>query len=163
MPRQARVKATTVFLSILICLILSGIWLARARAKMQAVDAGIAFAQLVELRDSAKVESLMVIPPSLVEKTPLERKALIFELLTSEISSEGAKQIASKGQFGPLKDVFPNDAAQWAAGVPIDDCVAFRMEREGIRAELVLLKSADKHLVLRCNNVRQMAGEISQP
>ena len=45
------------------------------------------------------------------------------------------------------------------AGVEVDNCVAFRMERGGIRAEVVLASAKNSYRVVRCDNVRQMATE----
>ena len=41
----------------------------------------------------------------------------------------------------------------------VEDCVAFKMERAGIRAEVVLLREGETYRVVRCNNVKQMAPE----
>ena len=61
--------------------------------------------------------------------------------------------------FGGLSDVFPIEAAGWAeqAGVKPADCLGFKLERNGIRAEVVLVREGASYRVVRCNNVKQMA------
>jgi len=74
------------------------------------------------------------------------------------------------GAFGPLANLFPAEAETWAkqAGVKPEDCVAFKLERNGLRAEVVLVRTPDSPLVprpsslpgyriLRCNNIKQLA------
>ena len=65
-----------------------------------------------------------------------------------------------EGSFGLLRTLFPAEAEKWAkqAGVKPEDCVAFKMERTGVRAEVVLLREGQTLRVVRCNNVKQMAG-----
>ena len=73
--------------------------------------------------------------------------------------------------------MFPAEAEGWArqAGVNPDDCVAFKLDRNGLRAEVVLLKPSTlgsqsstpepSHRIVRVNNVKQMAepDTISTP
>ena len=37
-------------------------------------------------------------------------------------------------------------------------CVAFRLEQDNIRAEVILVREGNTHRVVRCNNVKQMAA-----
>lgn len=74
---------------------------------------------------------------------------------------------AKKATFGTLRQLFPVQADRWAqqARVNPEDCIAFRMERDGIQAEVVMLKPSTTEIVyriLRCNNVKQMASEKSE-
>ena len=80
--------------------------------------------------------------------------------LQGEISSEGIVALKKDGEFGPLSRVFPKEAAGWAnqAGVKAEDCVAFKLERNGQRSEVVLWKQGITFLVLRCNNVGRLAS-----
>jgi hypothetical protein len=54
--------------------------------------------------------------------------------------------------------VFPQEAPFWAkaAGVEVADCVAFRGEKNGIRAEVVITTNG-AYRIIRVNNVKQMA------
>lgn len=56
-------------------------------------------------------------------------------------SPEGVAATRKNGRFGLLREVFPADADAWAKAfaVDADDCVAFKMERGALRAELVLI------------------------
>jgi hypothetical protein len=147
-------------------LLAGGLWmLMRWSALRGPTVAAIEFSRVVSSNDSSRLGDLTKLPAFLAVKTPTEQSKLLLELLASEISPEGTAKLIANGQFGSLKQIFPEEATDWAAASSVspDDCVAFRMERQGIRAELVLLKSSETYLILRCNNVRQMAGDISQP
>ena len=54
---------------------------------------------------------------------------------------------------------FPGEGGKWAEAFGVDpsDCVAFRAEKNGLRAELVLVKTNGFTRILRCNNVKQLA------
>ncbi|MBI4327376.1 MAG: hypothetical protein HY674_19245 [Chloroflexi bacterium] len=109
-------------------------------------------------------------PSAISSRTVPEQIEFITKALRDEISPEGIEMLRKRGQFGPLKDLFPIEAGGWAkqAGVGVEDCVAFKMERNGLRAEVVLMKpstlnsqpsTAEAHFrILRCNNVKQMAS-----
>lgn len=107
----------------------------------------------------------MEIPNFLQDRSLSEQDSLLQELLSSEISAAGVAVLSKQGKFGSLRSLFPSEADAWATafGVPADQCVAFRMSRSDITAELVFHRSGDIYNILRCNNVRQMADEISQP
>jgi hypothetical protein len=66
--------------------------------------------------------------------------------------------LSKEGLFGPLSVVFPNEAASWAsaAGVDASSCVAFRLEKNGVVAEVAIATNGVPR-VIRCNNVKQMA------
>jgi hypothetical protein len=104
----------------------------------------------------------VLMPVAIRSQTPAEQQEFIAKALADEISSEGVLALKHHAEFGPLKSVFPDQAAAWSyqAGVNSDDCVAFKMERVGIRAEVVLLHEGQTYRVLRCNNVKQMAEGI---
>jgi len=109
--------------------------------------------------------SLLALPVGLQSRTPQEQTEFVSKALAGEISSEGLAVLRRDGQFGPLKDVFPQEAEKWAgqAGVKPDDCVAFRFERNGARAEVVLVKRPEApntpaaFRIIRCNDVSRMA------
>jgi hypothetical protein len=102
---------------------------------------------------------LLRLPESVRSKPEAERREFLQSVLSDELSRDGLESLRSKGQFGAMRDIFPVEADRWARlfSVNPDDCVAFRMENSGVRAELVLLRRAEGFTVLRCNNVKQMA------
>ncbi len=61
-------------------------------------------------------------------------------------------------EYGSLSEVFPDEAEKWAKLFRVDaaDCVAFRLDGEKQRAEVVLQKKGDTFRLLRCNNVKQL-------
>jgi hypothetical protein len=98
---------------------------------------------------------------------PHEQTEFITKALRDELSAEGLEALRKGAQFGPLKELFPAEADAWAsqAGVKAEDCVGLRMERNGIRAEVVLVRSPNHESrppfrIVRCNNVKQMALEL---
>ena len=101
----------------------------------------------------------VLIPAAVRSQTPAEQQEFLTKALADEISPAGVLALKRHGEFGDLKSVFPKEAAAWCrqAGVNADDCVAFKMEHDGIRAEVVLLREGETYRVVRCNNVKQMA------
>jgi hypothetical protein len=89
-----------------------------------------------------------------------EQTEFLTKALRDEISPEGLAVLRREGKFGALTDLFPQEAKTWAAqaGVKPEDCVAFRMERDNIRAEVVLVREGEVYRVVRCNNVKQLAA-----
>lgn len=108
---------------------------------------------------TADILDLVAVPSSIVAQSKSDQGAAIRDLLRDEVSSDGLEAIKKGAVFGPLADVFPEDAARWAddARVPVAECVAFRMERNHTRAEVVLHQTPTGYRILRCNNVKQMA------
>jgi len=104
----------------------------------------------------------VVLPAAVSGRTSAEQTEFLSKALRDEISAEGLAVLRREGKFGPLQELFPQEAATWAAqaGVKPEDCVAFRMERDSIRAEVVLVREGNTHRVVRCNNVKQMAGNF---
>jgi len=102
-----------------------------------------------------------IVPPSAVaERSATEQMDFLQKALREEISEDGIRAVASDGRFGPLSVVFSNEANRWAAaaGVKGSDCAAFRLARNGLVAEVVILTNSPTWRVIRCNNVAQMAG-----
>ena len=102
----------------------------------------------------------VLLPDAIRDKTVAEQQGFLTKVLTDEISPEGVRNLRQHAEFGPLKSIFPDEAGGWCAtaGVLAVDCVAFKMERAGIRAEVVLVREGTTYRVVRCNNVKQMAG-----
>ncbi len=101
----------------------------------------------------------LVLPRALQGRTSEEQVEFLTKVLRDEISADGIAALKREGVFGPFPDVFPAEAATWAnqAGVAPGSCLAFRMEKNGLRAEVVLLSSQSGYRIIRCNNVKQMA------
>ena len=110
--------------------------------------------------DSTSLLEAIVLPAALQSRTSAEQVEFVRKALVDELSPEGLAVLRKKG-LGPLKEVFPQEAQAWAskAGVKSEDCVAFKLERHGLRAEVVLAKEGKTYRVVRCNNVKQMATE----
>ena len=102
---------------------------------------------------------VVVVPPSLSQKTQPEQVEFLMKALRDEISPEGIRVLKENGQFGPLKEIFPAEAERWAAqaGVSAESCIAFQASGNGIIAEAVLYTNAGSCRVVRINNVRQLA------
>ncbi len=105
-----------------------------------------------------------------------EQAEFLTKALADEISPEGLAVLQREGSFGPLATVFAAEAEGWAkqGGVKVEDCVAFKLERNGLRAEVVLAAGtplaprlsplATSMRILRCNNVKQLAlSSLSTP
>lgn len=116
--------------------------------------------ECIESGDLGRAKSLLKLPVSMGGKTSEEQERLMSDVLKAEVSQNGLLAINRHGRFGLLREVFPDEAEAWAKAFSVnaDDCVAFSMQRNGLRAELVLWNNNGEFRVLRCNNVRQMAG-----
>ena len=115
--------------------------------------------------DSAALLRSIVLPQAVAGRTAAEQSEFLQKALADEISEAGVAVLANKGRFGTLREIFPDKAAQWAgqAGVKIDDCVAFKAERNGIQAEAVLVREGNSYRIVRCNNIKQLAQlEVAQ-
>lgn len=104
----------------------------------------------------------IVMPAAIRSQTPAEQQEFLTKALAEEISPEGVLALKHHAQFGLAKSIFPDEYANWCqqAGVDADNCVAFKMERAGIRAEILLVREGQTYRVVRCNNVKQMAQGI---
>lgn len=109
--------------------------------------------------DHSQLLDAIVLPDAVRGRTSAEQQEFIAKALADELSTEGVLALKRHSEFGSLALVFPNEAAAWSrqAGVDISDCVAFKMERAGIHAEVVLVRAGQTYRVVRCNNVKQMA------
>lgn len=117
----------------------------------------------------AELLDLIVLPAAVQGRTAPEQSEFLVKALNDEISPEGLAVLRKDGAFGPLKELFPAEAEAWArqARVNPDDCVAFKLERNGLRAEVVLERIAEfearnakgrpGYRVVRLNNVKQLA------
>jgi hypothetical protein len=118
-------------------------------------------AQALDTGQAGALLSSLTLPQALQGRTPQEQVEFITKALRDEISPEGIIVLKRQGAFGPLEKLFPADAEAWAkqAGVSPNECVAFRLEKNGLLAEVVLHIHEKSCRVVRCNNVKQMATE----
>lgn len=137
----------------------ASIFLRSKSPRAKAYDAALRLARAFDDNRSTDLGGLVRLPDFIAKKTAPEQSQLVSGILADEISSAGLAELRSRGEFGPLRELFPTEAAPWAAAFSVnpDNCVAFKMQRNGIRAELVLLQTDQQFVVLRCNNVKQMA------
>ena len=108
--------------------------------------------------DREGVLAAVVLPQAVRGRTVPEQAEFLSKALQDEISPEGLTEIRRRGSFGTLKELYPVEGDRWAAqaGARSEDCVAFKMERGGVRAEVVLVREGEGFRVVRCNNVKQM-------
>ena len=106
---------------------------------------------------------IVVTPAAVSSKTQAEQEEFIAKALADEISPEGVLALKNHAQFGLVKSIFPDEYAKWClqAGVTADDCVAFKMEHDGIQAAVLLVHEGQTYRVVRCNNVKQMAMNLN--
>jgi hypothetical protein len=122
--------------------------------------------------DANGLMQFIALPAALQARTVAEQSEFIRKALQDEISLAGLAILNKRAQFGPLTNMFPAEASNWAAqaGVKPEDCLAFRLERNGQRAEVVLARTPGSPLVprrsslpsfriVRVNNVKQLAPE----
>jgi hypothetical protein len=116
---------------------------------------------LANPRGSELLDTVLM-PVAIRSQTASEQQEFIAKALHDEISPEGVLAMKHHAQFGLAKLIFPDEYVNWCqqAGVDADNCVAFKMERHGIRAEVLLVREGETYRVVRCNNVKQMAGGI---
>ena len=101
-------------------------------------------------------------PAAIRSQTPAEQQEFLTKALADEISPEGVLAMKHHAKFGLARLIFPDEYVNWCqqAGADPDNCVAFKVERAGVRAEIVLVQEGQNYRVVRCNNVKQMAGGI---
>jgi hypothetical protein len=142
----------------------------RDEPRRHSFEAVRTFAATLNSGDADALLQTVVLPAAVSGRTSAEPAEFLTKALRDEVSPEGLAVLRREGQFGPLQEMFPQEAAAWAtqAGVKLEDCVAFKLERNGLRAEVVLLKlssierpaSGIAYRILRCNNVKQLAANI---
>ena len=115
----------------------------------------------LENPNGAALLNSVLMPLAIQSRTSAEQTEFLVKALSDEISPEGVAALKKHAEFGPAKVLFPNDCLRWCqqAGVNADDCVAFKMERAGIRAEVILARDGATYRIVRCNNVKHMADE----
>jgi hypothetical protein len=103
--------------------------------------------------------NVVFLPPSMGGRTPEEHADFLRKALKDEVSPEGIAILGRTGRYGALTEVFPDEAQRWSElfGVKAADCVAFRAEKNGLRAEVVICTNGPMPKIMRVNNVRQLA------
>jgi len=129
------------------------------RPKREALRSVAALQQGLATADKSAVLEHIILPAGLRSRTEPEQMEFLTKALRDEVSAEGLAVLRKRGTYGPLKEIFPLEAERWtrAAGVQAEDCVAFKAEKNGLRAEVVLVKMPNGYRVVRCNNVKQLA------
>ena len=100
------------------------------------------------------------LPSATRQKTETEQVDFLRRALGEEISGEGLRILKQQAQFGPLLSLFPDEGPRWASQAEVNpqECVAFKVERVGLRTEVVLHVDGKDHRLVRCNNVKQLAA-----
>ena len=134
------------------------IWL-QGQTKRNAFQSLSRFASMLASTHNSELLDMVFIPVAIQDRTPAEQREFLDKALHDEISPNGVLALKHHAAFGSLEEIFPDKVAVWCkqANVNPDDCVAFKMERAGICAEVVLVREGNAYRVLRCNNVKQMA------
>jgi hypothetical protein len=116
--------------------------------------------------NSPELLKLICTPAAIQGRTAPEQAEFLRKALADEISPEGLAVLERQGSFGPLTNLFPDEAEAWAkqASVKAEDCLAFKLDRNGLRAEVVLARLSTLNSqpstcfqIVRCNNVKQLA------
>ena len=125
--------------------------------------------QALASANSASILDTISLPAAIKDRTAAEQTEFLTKAMHDEISTEGLAVLRRDGQFGPLTNLFPTEAKAWAkqAGVKAEDCVALKLERNGLRTEVVLVKPSTlnsqpstreaSYRIVRVNNVKQLA------
>lgn len=144
-------------------------WWVHDAPRRQSLDSLSRLDAVLHSANRTDLFQLLVVPAAVQGRTKSEQSEFLVKALTDEISPEGLAVLRKQGTYGPLRKLFPAEAEAWAksAGVNADDCVAFKLERNGLRAEVVVLKpspfnspssaSPPIYRVVRLNNVKQLA------
>lgn len=138
------------------------LWWKQGEIRRTSLSTLLAFEQALQTGHSADLLNLIIAPAAISGRTTAERVEFLTKALRDEISPEGLAVLQRQGEFGSLEKLFPKEGAAWAAqaGVQPTNCVAFKLEREVARAEVVLLREGETYRIVRCNNVKQLAGNL---
>jgi len=146
------------------------VWRWRQDAPRRAcLDTAAQLQTAIQSGDTAKLLQTVALPEALLGRTEAEQSEFLRKALAEELSPEGLVLLQRKGAFGPLQEVLPAEAQDWAAkaGVRVADCVAFRLEHGGGRAcrtrlgQTINSQPSTAPRILRCNNVKQLAASLS--
>lgn len=132
----------------------------REAPRRNALDSLVHLNALVAGASQGTVSDVVVFPDLMKEKSREQASRWLRDVLRDELSPEGVAALRKEGDFGKLTDLFPEHALSWAkaAGAAPDECLALRMDRAGVTAEVVLVPGPHGFRISRCNNVKQMAS-----
>ena len=162
-------NGVTVLRVLLLLLVLAGvayaaifIWKGQLKENAPEREAASYASRFMEVATGAAEGALRdftILPAAIASRTPQEQEDFVRKALRDEISEGGLAILVEEGTFGPLAEVFPEDFEKWATALNVDPtaCVAFRLDKGAIRAELVLRKDGTYYRIVRCNNVAQLA------
>lgn len=141
--------------------VVAWLWWQQGETRRTSLSTLRTFERALQTGHAENLLNLIATPAAISGRTPAEQTEFLTKALRDEISPEGLTILQRAGEFGPLAQLFPQESAAWAAraGVMPTDCVAFRLERDGLRAEVVLVREGEAFRVVRCNNVKQLAGK----
>lgn len=128
--------------------------------RRNALSTATALNNALTSKEPIKTLDIVTLPPTAKLSAPEEQGRWVAALLSDEINAAGIEEMRRHARFGPLVELFPEEADRWSkgAGVPQESCVALRMDRAGTRAEIVFHDTPEGLRILRCNNVKQMAS-----
>ena len=154
-------------LFVLLIIAAGGAWLwwkagATRRASVQTLQR---FNAALTTGNSADLLNAVVMPAAIQGRTGAEQTEFLTKALRDEISPEGLAVLQRDGAFGPLTNIFPAEAQGWAgqAGVKPEDCVAFKLERNGLRAEVDAHHLAPEALSKEDRAFSVAAGDVEHP
>ncbi len=147
-------------------------WWMHDAARRESLASLAQFETALHSANRAQLLDMVVIPAAIQDHSWPEQIEFLTKALNDEISPDGLAVLRRYGAYGPLREIFPAEAKTWTtqAKVNPDACVAFKLERHGQRAEIVLLKLTTpkpqplgpplSYQIVRVNNVKQMADSI---
>jgi len=129
--------------------------------RRQAIQTLTALTDSLQAGDSVRLLQTVTLPAALQDRTSAEQFEFLAKALRDEVTPEGLELLSREAEFGQLNELFPQDGVRWAeqAGVRPEDCVAFKLDRNGLRTEVVLAKDSSPRAppnsfkIIRCNNV----------
>lgn len=126
------------------------------RPKREAIAVLQQLEQMVRADSTAQIERVIVVPEVVRDRSPSEKARLLREIFQNEVTTEGIESLRKVGTWGPLLDVFPDEAGRWTESTGIDParCMALRNDGPDFRSEVVLVNDDNQLRVLRCNDVR---------
>jgi len=137
-------------------------WLRQGRGNVRADVIGTLsrVAVALEAEDKETVLKGISIPTSMRDRSADEQYRFIAAALDGEVSEAGLRILAKEGAFGSLTEIFPDEGSRWAAIAGVDPaaCVAFKLERDGFRAEVAVATNGIPK-VIRLNNIRRLADK----
>ena len=110
------------------------------------------FLKTLQAEDYERAGTFLVDFPGMSDEA--RKQAVAGFIPKEEISDAGIDILAERGEFGPLKDVFPDDADRLAerAGVPVDRCYGILCGD----AQVAVFQKGDSLLLFRLDDVGKL-------